>query len=354
MEQRRGDQDRRDRRRRGRIDGYPRAARGGERLHLAGEDHVEQVLGDAAPVSELGALREARGAGGVEDAGVGVGIDIDLRQVPPVRGDLADHVPPIRPAALPARTATRDRVPQHLRVLGDARDTLGVGEHDLGLGVVEAVGHLGGGPPGVHADHGDTDADAGPVDQHPFRIVAHGDGDAVARLHADADHPVGGGRHQLVRLSVSEPFVAVDQVVAVGESGGGEPQRADVRRGVLEGLQLSAAHLDLADLEGGARRREVRPGLVEFRVVHSCPRLCSRHIAPDCVSGRLARPCTSHRRSRGGERKPMWEISPCYATATCAEAQAAAWALVSGWEPIRRLFSTISTTVRPRVRGGSA
>src|SRR5262249_4996505 len=61
----------------------------------------------------------------------------------------------------------------------------------------------------------------------------------------------------------------VDQIVALGERGGGEPEGADIGRGVLEAAQPLAANLDLLDLERRARRRKLGPCGPQFLVVHA-------------------------------------------------------------------------------------
>ena len=260
--------DQRDRDRRG--DGGVRRDAGRtlrrQGLHLAGEHHIEEVA-HAAPMGQLRALRGACGARGVEDAGVGVGIDLDVRQ----RAALGDHFAPERG---PFRRRVRPdghqlRLPQHSGLLADPGDALGVREQELRLGVGQSVGHLRSRPPGVHADRGHADAGASPIDQHPFRIVAHGDRHPVAGFHALGQHPVGDRGDEFVRLAVGDPLVPVDQVVAVPEGGGGKPDRPHVRRGVLEGSHGRATHLDLGNLEGGAWLCELLPGLVQFRIVHA-------------------------------------------------------------------------------------
>jgi hypothetical protein len=101
-----------------------------------------------------------------------------------------------------------------------------------------------------------------------FGIVAHGDGDAVAGLNALGHQPVGHGRDLGVGLRIGQPFVLIDDVFAVGVLGGRHPQRPDVRRLVLVAAQLLPAHLDLFDLEHGAGRDQLRPGRLQFLVVH--------------------------------------------------------------------------------------
>ena len=178
VEERRGQQRDRDGRGVGRRGAAGLLAR--QRLHLGGEAEVHQVV-DAAAVGELRALRPAGGARGVEDAGVGVGIDVHGGH----RRFLGDDVRPGRDALRQALGAHGDQPGARgaRGPLQDARQPLVVAEHHLRLGVVQRVLDLVGHPPGVHADHRDADRDRGPVGQHPLRIVAHGDGDAVARLH---------------------------------------------------------------------------------------------------------------------------------------------------------------------------
>ena len=265
VEQGRGDEAHRDRRRDRRVRNHARGALGRQRLHLSREHHVHQVV-DAAAMGELGAFRESGGPGGVEDADVGVGIDLHVRQVATAR----QYIRPWDRALRRIVGAHRDQlgVAQHARVLGQARKSFGVGEQDPGLGVLQAVGHFRGGPPGVHADGRHADTGAGPVDQHPLRIVAHGDGHSVAGPHPAVPHPPRDRGDLGVGLGVGDPFIAIDKVVARAEGGARQPQGADVRRGVLERPQLDPADLDLGDFQRRARLSEFRPGLLQFRIVH--------------------------------------------------------------------------------------
>ena len=252
-----------DRDRRIRVRRHAGAALGRQGLGLAGEHHVEEV-GHAAPVGQLGALREAGRAGGVEDAGVIVRIDLGVRHGA-ARGD------DLGPGGIAFGRGRADgdqgHAFDHFRPLGDARHALRIDEGHLGLGVLEAVGHFLGGPPGVHPDDGDADGDAGPVDQHPLREVAHGNGDAVAALNASGQKPVGDAGHPLVRLGVGDALVLVDDVGPVGEGGGGEPDRPHVRRRILVDLHGGPADLLDYEFKGGARRGQFVPGLLQFGIV---------------------------------------------------------------------------------------
>ena len=68
-----------------------------------------------------------------------------------------------------------------------------VGDQHLGAGVGEAVLHLRRRPPRVHPDDGGADRGDRPVADHPLRVVAHRQGDAVAGARRRGRR-AGGGR----------------------------------------------------------------------------------------------------------------------------------------------------------------
>ena len=147
-----------------------------------------------------------------------------------------------------------------------ALQPLAVAQRDPGRRVVQCVRHLVGRPPGVHTDRDRPDRNARPVEQHPFRVVAHRDGDAVTRLDTLRHEPRADRGHVAVRARIAPALVLVDEVVGVGVCPRREPDVAERRWRGCERAQAHAADVDLADLEGRARARELVPGLVQLGV----------------------------------------------------------------------------------------
>ena len=263
MEQRGGDQRRGDRR-------FGRDCRAAAPLgrHAARHAGIEQVhqVGDAAPVGQLRALGVAGGAAGVEDAGIGIGIDIDLWHCARV----GDH---IGPGDLAGGGVGPHGNGRHLGgragAFSQARQPFGIGEDRLRRRIGQRIVQLLAGPPGVGADGGHTQAQAGPVDDHPFRIIAHGDRHPIARPHALVPQPGGHGADLVVRLGVSHALTFIDQVIARAEGGGGQPEGTGIGRGVLVDLQRLAQHFGLDDFEGAARAGQFLAYLAQLCVMHA-------------------------------------------------------------------------------------
>ncbi len=253
-----------------------RCGRVGVGFEVAGGDGLGLGRGDAArherevedvvhrpTVGELGALREAGGARGVEDGGVVVGVDGGVGQGGR-GGGTVHHVGPAhgvgRQGAVGAhgddvQRATGAHVVEHLL---EALEALVVGDEHLGAAVGEAVLHLGGGPPGIHAHHGRADRHGCPVGRDPLGIVAHGDGHAVALDHAVGVAQQMGQRPYVgVDLGIGVVLVLVHHVRLVAVERGHLPQHPHAGRCRGEGLHGDAPDLDLLDLEGA-------PGAGEF------------------------------------------------------------------------------------------
>ncbi len=92
-----------------------------------------------------------------------------------------------------------------------------VGDEHFGFAVVEPEDQLAADPPGIDADDRGAHGHDGPVSQQPFRVVAHGDGDPVARFYAELGQPAGDGRRLAVGFGIGDALVVIDQIVARGE-----------------------------------------------------------------------------------------------------------------------------------------
>jgi hypothetical protein len=220
-------------------------------------------------MGQLRALREAGGAGRVEDASVSVGIDRNLRH----RVLTRDHL-------LPWRDVCRGIVEPHadqpdaackLRLLPEPRQPLGIEEQRLGLRIPQCKGHFFGGPPGVHAHHRDPGCDAGPIDQHPFGIVAHRDRHPVPGTHALHRQPCGDCVHLRVRFRIAQPLVFIDDIGPLGEYRCRKPQFAHGRRLVLVGADAIAEHFGFGNFKRPTGACQQVAHLVQFFVIHASP-----------------------------------------------------------------------------------
>jgi hypothetical protein len=65
----------------------------------------------------------------------------------------------------------------------EASEALFVADDHFGLTVGDGVRHFFRDPPGVESNCRNANRGAGPIGQQPFRIITHGDGDAIAAAH---------------------------------------------------------------------------------------------------------------------------------------------------------------------------
>ena len=266
---------------------------GGLRL-LPGGRHAGAVAGGAAGVDEEeahevrahvavradGALGPPRGARRVEDRGVVLGVDRELR-----RGGVAVDVAqrqgegPLGRAGLAlGRLAHRQgpgglaavlvghdhgaEVGQAAEDRADPLHALAVDEGHLGAGVLEPVAQLLAAPPRVQRDDDGPGQGGAPERHHPLRDVAHDDGDAVALLHAElVAQAVGQGAGDPVVLGEGRPLVLVDE-----EHGVPVPERhvhdgPQGRRRMLPDPGLDATDVELLHLEELPGGGQLRVGL---------------------------------------------------------------------------------------------
>ncbi len=135
-------------------------------------------------------------------------------------------------------------------VLDDPREPVVVEQRDLGAGVVERVGELRAGPPRVERDDDGTEHRAGPEADDELGQVAHGDGDAVAALHAERGAQLLGEREGAgAHVGEGQAFVVVDEVHEVGVGGAHVERVDDGAWRAHEHAQGHAVALGLLDLE---------------------------------------------------------------------------------------------------------
>jgi hypothetical protein len=189
----------------------------------------------------------------VEDGGIVVGADLDGRHGRAGRDDVLEPLGARRQwARRPHHDgADAERVERAFGPLGPFL----VGDEHAGARVLQAVGELVDGPPGVER-HGDG-PDRGDRGERrdPFGVVAHADGDAVTLLHVvPVDQRIGDGvdlGHDVVER---QPLVLVDEEDPVAARAGQVEQGAQRRQGVLVDLRRSAEHVDLTHGEHLALR----------------------------------------------------------------------------------------------------
>ena len=167
----------------------------------------------------------------------------------------------------------------HVGAFVDAGETLCIKKKHLRRRVRQAIGHLFGGPPRVHADNGDANRHACPIDQHPFRIIAHGDRNAVTGLYALGHQPGCNGIRPGVGLRIGQALVFINEVVPFGELQGGQPDFAHTWRRVLVGQYILTQHLGPDDFERAAGPGQFFARFLELSVMHVSPRSCCLVLA---------------------------------------------------------------------------
>ena len=147
----------------------------------------------------------------------------------------------------------------HRNLLGAAVEAVGR-EHEVGVGVVHAVGDGGGREAGEHHRMHRPDAGAG---QHGYgQLRNHGqvDDDAVALLHAVVQQHVGELAHLLVQLAVSQAQVAGFGVVGLEDEGQ-----------LVAALRQVAVEAVLGDVEAGAVEPLAVAGRRKLAAAHAVP-----------------------------------------------------------------------------------
>ena len=197
------------------------------------------------------ALGFAGGAGGVEDGRLVVGVDRHIRQRL-VRqagpgGRLADHAFQVyeqRIGQFIHLAADIDPLQRRAvgQVLGQALETLGVEERDLGCGIGEAVFQLRPGPPGVERGDDGAQGGGGVEGDRPFGQVAHDDGDPVALLDAIGRQLMRQDRDRAVEGLEGDALVLMDQKHLLAMRAASFEHGAKGRRGVLPRPRRHAAN----------------------------------------------------------------------------------------------------------------
>ena len=141
------------------------------------ERDVHHVV-DRPAMRELRPFGKPRGARRVEDRDVVIGIDRGVGQRVWGRAGVDDIGPVVGTVGKWHVTAHHQEMEGQVGAnLVENRDCQGrpltVDDEHLGLGVFEAVGHLGRGPPRVHADQRSAQRCHRPVRHHPLGVVAH-------------------------------------------------------------------------------------------------------------------------------------------------------------------------------------
>ncbi len=240
---------------------------GPQEVPRRGDAARQDVAGHVA-VRAQGALGPARGPGGVEDGGVVVGINGDVRKRQVRKGlpavDPPDHRLESAHAARrldpfgQAGDVDALQVRQPLQVGGDALQPFVVDDGDPGPGVGQAVLELRPGPPAVQGRDDRPRQDARVEGHRPLRQVAHDDRHPVALAHAVGLQLAGQGDGGPGEGLIGRPVVLVDQKLPRAEGPGVQEDVAQGRRGVPpDPLGHAADHL-LLHLEALAGRRQAR------------------------------------------------------------------------------------------------
>ncbi len=191
----------------------------GQSLNLSRESNVHDVV-DTTAVGELRTFRQACRARGIKNTGIVVRVDGDLWKI---GGKIRWCRNDIRPGRH-ARCSVQcfgEAHPCDLEIGECGADfkkplqPFAVTYDDLGSAVFQAILQFTRHPPGIYADGNGTKRQDCPIGQHPFWIVAHGDGHPVMLTDALGAKPDSNGFHLRVGLVVGPAFVLVDEIVAV-------------------------------------------------------------------------------------------------------------------------------------------
>ena len=189
------------------------------------------------------ALRMAGGAGGVEDRGRVVGVDVGRRHrhLAHGLGQRRQRAHPLGERRRHRRGPDREHDETGNRLAaGEPLQTLGVGEQHPRPAVAQPVGHLLGLPVRVHRDGDRADRGDRVEGEHPLGVVAHRDRDAIARAHAAVvDQHVSDPAGRGPGLRVAQPLLAVDEEGPLG--GARLEERAQRARCMAEQLRATPA-----------------------------------------------------------------------------------------------------------------
>ncbi len=239
------------------------------------EGEAHQVRADVAVRADR-TLGASRGARGVEDGGVilringdvrgrGVCIDIAERQG---KGPFGHRCRSVRRGAdTQGRTGARGTVlvgddqgrqaPQSPEKGPNRLGPLRIDEGDLRTGILQPVAQLLTRPPGVQRDHDGPGQGDGPEGHDPFGQIAHGDGDPIARSDREfVPQPVGQGAGDPVVLREAGALVLVDQERAVPMAERKVEHGAECLRCVLPRAGGNAADIPVLHFEQLTRRGE--------------------------------------------------------------------------------------------------
>ncbi len=149
----------------------------------------------------------------------------------------------------------RPQVGELGQVRRQALEARRVDEGDLGARVGQSVVELGARPPRVERHDHAAGHGRAPERHGPLGEVAHGDGDPVAELDAEAAaQPTGDGGRDAEVLLVGGALVLVDEIVGVAVPAGQLEDHAQVGRAVLPHPGGDAPDLDVFHLEHLPRR----------------------------------------------------------------------------------------------------
>ncbi len=256
------------------------------------------------PVGGDSSLRITGRAGGVQDRGVVVRVDVDVGQCCAVGQQILqrNHAERVVRSGFGVFADGHHRGGDRARIGGSQPvEPVGVGDDDLRAGVVEGEHDLSGLPPRVHRNRHRSDGGDRGERGDPFRVVAHRDRDAIAVGDAElVDEGVTDPTDQLQHLWHRPAFVLEhDEVVGARRCGG--EQVTQVRRRAGEHLGRRAEDVDFADLERGTGRADGRARFVEVHshvsVVPHHPSVAPSHTVPGPIPSGSPSP---------GLREPPW------------------------------------------------
>ena len=144
---------------------------------------------------------------------------------------------------------------------GKPHEPLVIDEGDLGAGIVKPIFELRPGPPGIEQSRDAAGKHATEERRGPFRQVAHGNGDAIALLHAGALQRFGDGERGTRERFVARAIVATDQEGFAAVRAAQQKKLAQGRRRVFPHARTHAANIALLDFKQRTRSGQRGIGL---------------------------------------------------------------------------------------------
>ena len=248
----------------GQAQGRAEQGKGQDRRHRT-------ALGQHGPLGRTGR------AGGVENGKIAVRIDLDRRRG--LAGPGSDHgvetVGRMTDLAAPGDQGQAHRAGMRTNALDLARP----GDNDLRAAIVQREPHLLAGPPAIHRHHDRSRSNNAQESRHPFRRIAHRQGDTRARRHAvPVDQRIGKGHRAASQFGIAPALILEHDRRGVAVLHRLHQKETQVRRRIHIGRLPNAQNVGFPDIENlfGSRylagdRFQLGPRRRGFALRHAQP-----------------------------------------------------------------------------------